>query len=204
MASQKPLSPRKLPRHPRARATVDALVEAAADILVREGWPAFTTNAVAERAGVNIASLYQYFPNKESLVAELQRRHRLRWAEQLPKVTTALGAKPSPRRALEALVELAIAEHRVSPALHRVFTEELPRALRERDGASPAARQWEASLRRQMKNVPEPALALFMARAAVHGAVHDAANERPADLGRALFKAELVELVLRFVDRPRR
>src|SRR5688500_11026502 len=69
------LAPRKRPRQERSRATVDAIVQAAAYILVRDGYAKLTTNRIAERAGVNIASLYQFFPGKQAILAELQRRH---------------------------------------------------------------------------------------------------------------------------------
>src|SRR5215469_14299219 len=69
------LSPKKTPRQDRSRATVEAVLEATADILIRHGSAKLTTNRIAERAGVNIASLYQYFPGKEAIVAELRRRH---------------------------------------------------------------------------------------------------------------------------------
>ena len=69
------LSPRKSPRQERSRATVEAILEATTDILIRQGAGRLTTNRIAERAGVNIASLYQYFPGKEAIVAELRRRH---------------------------------------------------------------------------------------------------------------------------------
>lgn len=55
---------RKAPRQTRARQTVDFILDAAAYILAERGLDGFTTNHIAERAGVNISSLYQYFPNK--------------------------------------------------------------------------------------------------------------------------------------------
>lgn len=55
---------------------MDAIIEAAGQLLVSKGRAAVTTNAVAERAGVSIGSLYQYFPNKEAIFAALQERHR--------------------------------------------------------------------------------------------------------------------------------
>jgi len=73
--SKRRLSPRKTPRQERSRSTVEALLEATTDILIRQGYAKLTTNRIAERAGVNIASLYQYFPGKEAIVAELRRRH---------------------------------------------------------------------------------------------------------------------------------
>jgi len=64
-------SPRKLPSQQRAIATVEAIVEAAAHILEKGGFEAYSTNAVAERAGVSIGSLYQYFPNKDAITRAL-------------------------------------------------------------------------------------------------------------------------------------
>ncbi len=73
-----PLRPRKLPVQARARATHDAIIEAAAQIVRAGGLSAFTTNAVAERAGVSIGSLYQYFPNKAALMVALIARQQAR------------------------------------------------------------------------------------------------------------------------------
>lgn len=75
--------PRKRPRQARSRVTVDAIVTATTQLLVSRGLDELTTAAVAERAGVSVGTLYQYFPNKQSLVAavieaELERdRQRL-------------------------------------------------------------------------------------------------------------------------------
>lgn len=62
-----------MPRQKRAAETVAAIVEAAAQILERGGLAAFTTNAVAERAGVSIGTLYQYFADKNALLLALAR-----------------------------------------------------------------------------------------------------------------------------------
>jgi AcrR family transcriptional regulator len=68
MRQEVPAGPRKTPRQARARATVDAIVLAAAPILRSDGPEALNTNRIAEVAGVSIGSLYQYFPNKETRV----------------------------------------------------------------------------------------------------------------------------------------
>lgn len=67
------LSPRKRPTQDRAQRTYRAILEAGARILERRGYEALTTNHVADLAGVGIASLYEYFPNKHALVAEIVR-----------------------------------------------------------------------------------------------------------------------------------
>src|ERR1700760_3296451 len=125
MRRLKALEPRKIPSQKRARTTVEAILEAAAYILVRDGWEKFTTNSVAERAGVNIASLYQYFPNKDSIVAELQRRHIERGRAAYPDMIAQLRSQPNLRAALKILIDGAVAEHRINPKLHKVFAEEL-------------------------------------------------------------------------------
>lgn len=65
---------RKQPVQPRAMATVEAILSAAAGILEKDGPTRLTTNAVAAQAGVSIGSLYQYFPNKQALTAALIER----------------------------------------------------------------------------------------------------------------------------------
>ena len=67
------LAPRKRPTQARAQRTYRAIVEAGARVLERHGYEALTTNRVAELAGVGIASLYEYFPNKHALTAEVGR-----------------------------------------------------------------------------------------------------------------------------------
>ena len=63
---------RKHPVQARSRALVDAVLEAAAQVLAREGAEHLTMTRVAERAGVSVGSLYQYFPNRAALLFKLQ------------------------------------------------------------------------------------------------------------------------------------
>jgi AcrR family transcriptional regulator len=63
------LSYKKVPRQARAKVTVQAIIQASAQVLEEEGYAALTTNGVAERAGVSIGSVYEYFPGKEAIVA---------------------------------------------------------------------------------------------------------------------------------------
>src|SRR5438132_10881446 len=65
---------RRTPRQARAEETVTAILEGAAQILEAGGLAAFTTNAVAERAGVSIGTLYQYFADKNALIQALAER----------------------------------------------------------------------------------------------------------------------------------
>lgn len=69
-----PLTPTKLPRQRRAWVTFDSILDATARLLQTSGYDGLTTNHIADRAGVAIGSLYEYFPDKETIIAELTRR----------------------------------------------------------------------------------------------------------------------------------
>jgi len=66
------ISSRKKPQQARSNDLVAAILEAALQVLAREGAQRFTTTRVAERAGVSVGSIYQYFPNKASILFRLQ------------------------------------------------------------------------------------------------------------------------------------
>ncbi|WP_394836678.1 TetR/AcrR family transcriptional regulator [Pendulispora rubella] len=68
------LSPKKVPQQARSRQMVGDILETAARLLVRGGYEALTTNHVADEAGVGIASVYEYFPNKQAIVAAVVTR----------------------------------------------------------------------------------------------------------------------------------
>src|SRR6202035_1641243 len=69
---QAQISSRKRPKQARSTELVSTILEAAAQVLAKEGAPRFTTARVAERAGVSVGSIYQYFPNKAAILFRLQ------------------------------------------------------------------------------------------------------------------------------------
>ncbi len=104
-----PLFPRKSPVQARSIATRDAILEAAAQIVSRGGLPAYTTNAVAERAGVSIGSLYQYFANKDALMMALIAKHQARRSSQIMSAIPAVRHLPL-EQAVRLLIKAAMAE----------------------------------------------------------------------------------------------
>ncbi|HWU13586.1 MAG TPA: TetR family transcriptional regulator [Caulobacter sp.] len=66
------ISSRKQPRQARSTELVSAILEAAVQVLAKEGAGRFTTARVAEKAGVSVGSVYQYFPNKAAILFRLQ------------------------------------------------------------------------------------------------------------------------------------
>jgi AcrR family transcriptional regulator len=132
MARKPATKPRKTAAQQRSRATVDALVEATARILVKEGFDKASTNRIAEKAGVSVGSLYQYYPSKEALVAAVIDRHN---HEVMRVVRGALADAASLpiEQAVRRIVAVAIEAHRVDPRLHRVLAEQIPRTGRLAD-----------------------------------------------------------------------
>jgi len=126
------LKPRKTPRQQRSTETVNVILEAAARVLERHGLAGFTTNAVAERAGVSIGSLYQYFPSKEALTATLIHRE----TSALIENATAAFDEASGRAALSGLIAAAVKHQLRRPVLARLLDFEevrLPLGKETRD-----------------------------------------------------------------------
>src|SRR5262249_29826166 len=126
MARRPLTNPRKHASQERSRATIDALIEATARILVREGFDRASTNRIAEEAGVSIGSLYQYYPCKEALVAAVIDRHNQEIMQFVRGELAEVASQPI-EKAVRRLVAVAIEAHRIAPRLHRVLTEQIPR-----------------------------------------------------------------------------
>jgi len=194
------LSPRKSPRQDRSRATVEAILEAATDILIRQGAGRLTTNRIAERAGVNIASLYQYFPGKHAIIAELRRRHGAKERAAIRRVLVE-GRGSDLEAMVRALVSMGVAAHAVNPELHRVFTEELPPLRYSEISAADASliAEFRALVTRSATGLRDPDLTMWMAATAAGAVIHRAVVERPDDLTNGSIADELVRLLVRYL-----
>ncbi|WP_225878366.1 TetR/AcrR family transcriptional regulator [Spongiactinospora rosea] len=126
MSGRPRLEPRKQPRQARAELTRQRILRAAARVFAEYGYAAGTTNRIAERARVSIGSLYQYYPNKDAILAELMTGHlqagmarsRRDQAEEPPGDIEAI---------MRVLVRAAIENHLDDPQLLRVMIEQAPR-----------------------------------------------------------------------------
>ncbi len=119
-ARKKRPQPRRKPIQGRAQHTVEAILKAAAQILERHGIDAATTNAIAERAGVSIGSLYQYFADRDALIDALVRRHVEAMQTVLAEALAGVGTRPLPD-AIAQLVAAIVAAHRVAHRLHQAL-----------------------------------------------------------------------------------
>ncbi len=103
---------------------MEAIVEAAAQVFEREGYAAGTTNRIAERAGVSIGSIYQYFADKDALLRAVVEQHVADGARMVAEELARLEEDPDPAPALERILSATIALHRDRPRLHRLIFEE--------------------------------------------------------------------------------
>lgn len=116
-------SMRKNPKQARAKATVEAVLEAATQLLLRQGYDRTSTNQIAEIAGVSIGSVYEYFPGKEAIFAEIRRM-------ESRKHYALLTADPLPNTSRQMLKHLILThiEHVSSNVpLHVALQTEVPR-----------------------------------------------------------------------------
>jgi AcrR family transcriptional regulator len=114
------LKPRKSPGQSRSAETVRTILEGAARVLEERGLDGYTTNAVAERAGVSIGSVYQYFPGKEALTAALVARET---ALLIEAVRAAPGAA-TPEDGLREIVRACVAHQMARPRLALLLDRE--------------------------------------------------------------------------------
>lgn len=203
MYRQVKTTPRKRPRQARSQATVDAILAATARVLIRHGFDGLTTNAVADAAGVSIGSLYQYFPNKEALVAALIERH----IEEMNAAIVAelqRVAKQPIAEAARSVIELTIRAHAIEPELHRVLTEQVPRVgrlakLRELDEIGSRVVTGLLLARKDELAIDDPELAAFVLVSAIESIVHRAALLYPHKLRDPRLVDEATRLVTRYL-----
>jgi AcrR family transcriptional regulator len=129
MAARMHTNPRKSASQQRSRLTVDALLEATARILIKEGFDKASTNHIAEVAGVSVGSLYQYFPSKEAVVAALIDRHNQQ-VMQAVQGELAEAVRLPMEQGVRKIIAVAVKAHRIDPNLHRVLAEQIPRVGR--------------------------------------------------------------------------
>ncbi|ATB49497.1 TetR/AcrR family transcriptional regulator [Corallococcus macrosporus] len=104
---------------------VDTILEAAARVFDQHGYEGANTNRVAERAGVSVGSVYQYFPNKNALLTALHERHYLQMQAVVDRALDAAQGRTL-RAVIEDIVAGALALHRAEPRLQRILHVEYP------------------------------------------------------------------------------
>lgn len=180
-----------------------AILEATAQVLEADGYEGTTTGKIAERAGVSVGSLYQYFPTKDALVAELVERHFTEVSERMLTVLAEVAAVPIDD-AVGAIAEAIVELHRERAVRHQAFNLLLLRLdgveIIDRFLSSVEAAVTDTLARRtEALRVSDPELAAQVLCRAVSGLVRNTLRREPERFADEAFRRELVELVRRYL-----
>lgn len=185
---------------------MEVIVQATTRVLLKEGYEACTTNRVAKEAGVSIGSLYQYFPNKKSLVVAVMERHQEQLRESIIARLAEVDGADLPT-AVGEVVRALLSVQKLQPKLHRVLLEQVPRIgalkrLHELHGQyEPLIEAWlEANAPRL--GLKHPTVAAYVLISACEGVVTRVMVERPAWLEQGVLEAQLVRLILSYLAGP--
>jgi AcrR family transcriptional regulator len=210
MARRPGIKPRKIASQWRSRATVKALLDATARILVKEGFDRASTNRIAAVAGVSVGSLYQYFPSKEALVAAVIERHQREIMQTVRGELADVLLQPLDR-AVRRLVAVAVKAHRLDPRLHRVLAEQIPR-VGELEKLDAFGRENYTLFRRYLEShrdelrVDDLELASFVCVTSIEALTHNAVLHHPSMLSDEMMQAlidESARLVIGYLTRGR-
>lgn len=195
------LSPRKLPRQARAQATFQAIVDACGQMLAAGPYDAVSTNAVAERAGVSIGTLYEYFPNRESIVAALAAAACRRLVQRMERaVSETRGMAPfeGVEHLLGAGIEAMGAPENAFKALMREapFVLRLP-AMKEAREALTALCQSIRVASAGTLNLADPETDTWLISQMLFNAMLEIAFLETSEAERARYRRELARLTCR-------
>ncbi len=201
--------PRKIPVQDRAKVTWNVILDAAAQVLLRRGYEKATTDRIAERAGVSIGSVYEYFPNKESIFAALMLRfNEQRWTafsaiqieEELQEETFGLAAT------VRAAVRACIAATRLNPKLNTALNLEVPHHV----SADQSNAIFNSFLRLSLEKLSthqdelreaDPELMAEFVIYATHAIVDNVAASSPERLASQEFEDELTLMMYRYFSK---
>lgn len=196
MPAKRTRSPQRRPVQRRSQETVEIIVRATARILGRNGTASLTTNEVAEEAGVSIGTLYQYFANKEALVAEVRRRYEDAFRARILGLVPRAGAMHV-AEAVAELVRVLIEVHAENPGLHNaVSTAGLE--VSERRLLQQVAASWLETRRDEVRR-PNRALAAAVALDTAESLIHGIALREPERLADDALAVELTDLLVRYL-----
>jgi AcrR family transcriptional regulator len=203
------VDPRKRPVQERSRSTVDAVLEAAAQVLERDGYAATTTDDIALRAGVSIGTLYQYFPNKDAILLALAERHaQAAQAVLEPLLREIVDATPPLAAWLERFVRACVELNGRRPRLHQILFEETPFPPEIMEGMYQSGDSILDVFEHYLARAPEvtvanPQLAAYLIFRTVGGIIHAGAVRRPVELTIEDCGRELLVLLGPYLTAPK-
>ncbi len=189
------ISLKKKPKQARSQEMVEILLQATTRILRRDGRESLTTNRIAEVAGVSVGSLYQYFPNKESLVDALRERYDAQFLERMIRAFGSSASLPL-REGVREFARFVIDIHREDPQLHNELSPEIPedqhRTVRE------MVRAYLEAHRDEVRR-PDLEIATYVVVEVGESLVHNTALRAPERLEDPRFLDEVCDLMERYL-----
>lgn len=198
--------PRKSPRQARSQNTVETILKATARVLAEYGYAGTNTNLVAQIAGVSVGSLYQYFPNKDALIAALHERHDM---QMLELIDQALHENPAAtlRERVAAIVGAMLHAHLLEPELHRVLERQFPlfdtpaeHSMADQD----IHRRMRLLLEMHRSEITQTDrdLATYVVLRIMEALVHAATLEPPTGFSAAQIEQSVVDAVMGYLGSP--
>jgi AcrR family transcriptional regulator len=126
IGAQTIFEPRKTPVQARSTVTVEAISEATIQVLLSHGTDRLTTTRVAERAGVSVGTLYQYYPNKQALLFAVLEHHLDNVSTAVETACMCARGKPLAemvKQVTEAFVDAKMRRTDISTALYRIAAD---------------------------------------------------------------------------------
>lgn len=181
---------------------MEAIVEATARVLVEEGFAGASTNRIAQRAGVSVGSLYQYFPNKEALIMAVAERQSGITLEYLQRTVSDLAGAPIPT-AVRTFLKAMLQAYAVNPPLRRVLVEQVMHLgfehVREIQRRGRMLVRLYLEQHREEILPKDLDLASFVLVATVDSVIHAVTVERPELLNSQKLEDEMSDFILRYL-----
>lgn len=198
---------RRQPRQERSRATVEDILQAAAEVFGKLGYAGATTNKIAERAGVSIGSLYQYFASKDDILGALLAQHHRDVRTAIDAAALELADREVPlSRGLRGLLEGLLAVHGEDRALSHVLAREIHgprgRRLRKADEGERYVDAVEEILdQRPEVRVEDTRMAAVVVVQTIEHLIRWLGHESPRSLDAGAFVDELLAMLIGYLTR---
>ena len=195
------------PRQKRSKETVNYILEATAQILIKSGELSCTTNAIAERAGISIGGLYQYFANRDAILKALCLREREKDLHAVHQAFKELADAPLEKIIHELLV-VAYQRYSDQPRLRQILQYEIPQSP-TRKSMRAMREELAQALYEKVRKYPEYELpANFKTRiliimSGVEASFHTAIEELKVTLNQSELILQSEYLILQFLYRYR-
>lgn len=206
--------PRKRPRQQRSQTLVQAIREACLKILETEGPDRLTTQRIADVAGINIASLYQYFPNKEAVLADVYEERMAGLVAQTEgefariHALTDQGLEATLAAIIDLEITLLLQLYQMYPDFYLQYQQSLDIRARVNEltqsRSNPSWEQWFPDFLRRHRarlRTGDIDTMAFIARRSLDACLQSALAERPQALEDPAFRQELLNLLLRYLLR---